>query len=80
MKVKDLIEKLKKLDGGLEVLCYSEDESLIGDDNGVKALDIVDVTETKLSVSRSQVGKVELSFSGTGSDRSFALVEITADL
>ncbi|MCB2427985.1 hypothetical protein [Methylophaga pinxianii] len=80
MKVKELIEKLSKLDGALEVLCYTEDPLLVGKSNLVKALDIADVSETKLEVSRNESGEVQLNFTGKESQRAFALIEITADL
>lgn len=80
MKVKDLMQKLSKLNGELEILCYTEDESLIADGEAVKALDIVDISETKLEVTRNDARKVQLKFTGTNIDRSYALIEITADL
>lgn len=80
MKVKELMQKLSKLNGELEILCYTEDELLIAAGEVVKALDIVDISETKLEVTRNDACKVQLKFTGTNADRSYALIEITADL
>jgi len=80
MKVKDLIQKLSKLNGELEILCYTEDESLVAGGEGVKALDILDISETKLKVTRNVDHKVQLKFTGSSADRAYALIEITSDL
>jgi hypothetical protein len=40
MKVKDLLEKLSKLDPNSDVICYSEDESLLLDGHMFRVLEI----------------------------------------
>lgn len=80
MKVKELIEKLQKLDGNLEVLFYTEDQALVSASEAVKALDLVGISETKLKLTRNNMGKVQLSFTGTSEERSYALFEITSDM
>jgi hypothetical protein len=43
MTVKDLIESLGKFDPDLEVLCCTEDDSLLPEGHGIRLLDILDV-------------------------------------
>lgn len=46
MKIRELQEKLAKLDPELEVVCYAEDQELVVRDRGFMLLDITDVGTT----------------------------------
>ena len=59
MKVADLVQKLKDLDPGMEVLCYTEDEGLLAKKSLFRLLDIesVEVSEAeRLRVDGPQLG------------------------
>jgi hypothetical protein len=43
MKVKQLMEQLAKLDGELEILCFTEDDGLVAPGYDYRLLDIEDV-------------------------------------
>jgi hypothetical protein len=40
MKIKDLLEKLSKIDPNADVICYTEDESLLLDGHMFRVLEI----------------------------------------
>jgi hypothetical protein len=79
MKVKELQEKLGKLDPNLEVVCYSEDEILQHLDRGFRLLDILAVSTTDGERARLDDGTPYLKL-GKGPDSStIALLEVTVD-
>lgn len=80
MKVKELLERLGKLDQNLEVLCYTEDEALTGEGNMIRALDITNVSQILLEATRHDSGEVQIKFSQKEPAKPYALFEITSDL
>jgi hypothetical protein len=47
LKVKELIEKLWKLDQEIDVLCYTEDSAFLPPGHGFRHLEIEDVNESE---------------------------------
>ncbi len=79
MKVKELQEKLSKLDPELEVICYSEDESLLPPNEAFRLLDILAVSTTNAEKDRLDDGTPYLKL-GKGTDSSvIAILEVTTD-
>jgi hypothetical protein len=79
MKVRELQEKLSKLDPNLEVICYTEDESLLPKNEAFRLLDILEVSTTNAERVRLDDSTPYLKL-GKGPDTSeIALLEVTAD-
>jgi len=72
MKVRELLEKLSKLDSELEVVCFSED-------NGSVCFDITSVSAAKVEKLRLEDGNPCLSFKMDELPESVAILEVTAD-
>lgn len=78
MRVAELIEKLRKLDPKLEVLCYTEDEALQSEGHLFKLLDIesVEVSEGE----RCRVDEVPTLKLGKGPEsEKLAILAVTGD-
>ena len=80
MKVKELIEKLNSMDPDLDVLCYTEDESLVGKENLGRALEVIEISRTDMEVSRNEDGVVQIKFTSSELSKPYVLFEITSDL
>ena len=74
MKVKELREELAKLDGELDVFCYSENDALVKNPQSVFCIEYV--SKSTITTSRSPDGFPLINFSGK---EEAAILEITAD-
>jgi len=77
MKVKELIEKLNSMPAELDIICYTEDESLVGPKNINRVLKIVDVTKTNLKIKRKD-DILRILFTTREQTEPFVLFEITS--
>lgn len=78
MRVEELLEKLKKLDSKLEVLCYTEDEELQSEGHMFKLLDIesVEISEgQRCRVDETPTVKIG---KGPGSEK-LVFINVTGD-
>ncbi len=79
MKVKELLEQLKQLDCGLEVLCYSEDSDLLTSKHAVRLLDITAVSTTEGEVIRGDDQIPFIKLGKTSLSQEYAVIEVTSD-
>jgi len=79
MKVRELQERLSKLDPELDVLCYSEDEKLLVEGRGFILLDILAVSTTEAERLRLDDGTPYLKFKKGPASETIATLEITSD-
>lgn len=79
MKVRELQEKLSKLDPEMEVVCYSEDEKLLVEDRGFILFDVFAVNTAEAERLRLDDGTPYLKFGKTSSATTIATLEVTAD-
>lgn len=77
MKVKDLLEKLSKLDPNLEIYCYEDGPVPIEGPNP-GPFDIVDASSVKVVMNRVS-GKPVISFGGDEATHGIAIIGITPD-
>lgn len=82
MKVKELIEKLQKLDPEKSISCYSADEGLRTDESPVQTFEIdkVSVVEAECIRLNGGSGKPWLKFGRTENSSTFFLLKITSDI
>jgi hypothetical protein len=78
MRVRELQEHLSKLDPGFEVLCYTEDEALVGEGNS-GFLDIEAVDTVKGERFRNDEGVPCIRFVQTALAESMVLLRVTSD-
>lgn len=79
MKVHDLIEHLQKFDPNLDVLCWSEDENLLGKKRGSATLDIVSVDCTEAEKVKSKDGRPNLRFKKSATSKKLVLLTVISD-
>lgn len=80
MKVRELQEKLSKLDPELEVVCYSEDEKLLVEGRGFILLDIMAVNTAEAERLRLEDGTPYLKFDIHAEEATaIATLEVTSD-
>lgn len=79
MKVKELIEQLKQIDPGLEVLCYSEDSNLLSPKHIFRLLDIVAVSTTDGEAARGNDQIPSLKLGKSSLSQKYAVIEVTSD-
>ena len=79
MKVKELIAKLQKLDQELEVLCYTEDDSLVFQNHGFRLFSIesIKVIEGEKKRGEDQIPTLNLE-KGPNSQK-YVIIEVTSD-
>lgn len=80
MKVRELQERLSKLDPQLEVVCYSEDEKLLAKGRGFILLDVLAVDTTEAERLRLDDGTPFLTFGKGPAASSVVTLEVTTDL
>jgi len=82
MKVKELIEKLQKLDPEQYVTCYSEDEGLQTNEGPIQIFEVQAVTEVEAESGRLNdgAGKPWLKFGKSDNSSKFVVLEITSDI
>lgn len=79
MKVRELQERLSKLDPGLDILCYSEHESLVSSGQMLRLLEIEDVSTTEAELVRLDDGTPYLRIGKSSSSATLALLEVGPD-
>jgi hypothetical protein len=79
MKVRELQEKLGKLDPELEVLCYSEDEKLLVEGRGFILFDVLAVNTAEAEQLRLDEGTPYLKFGRSPAATAIATLEVTSD-
>jgi hypothetical protein len=78
MKVRELIEKLEKLDPNLEILGYSEDEAIQRPGHGIRLFDVVTIEATNAIRSRDSERVPVITFDNENG-RQVAVLELTID-
>ena len=79
MKVRDLQEQLGELDPDLDVVCYSEDATLLAEGHGFVLFDILAVRTSEAERLRLRDQTPYLKFKSTEASGTIAIVEVTAD-
>lgn len=79
MKVKELIEKLQKLDQNLTVYVTCEDPDVVVPGYLVRPFVIGDISAVQVEVSRDKDNRPEISAAAAGEGLKYATLEITAD-
>lgn len=78
MKVRDVQERIAKLDPDLELVCYTEDDDLVGN-RGQLLFEILDIRAIQAERSRLADGKPALKFNGGPASEALAIMEMTSD-
>jgi hypothetical protein len=79
MKVSELIKELQKFDGNLDVLCSTEDESLISKNHVFRLLEITDISEIEAEKTRSEDGVASLKLEKTSYSQKHVIIDVTSD-
>lgn len=79
MKVKELIEKLQKLDQTLAVYVTCEDPDVVVPGYLVRPFVIDDISVTEIETSRDKDRRPEIVAAAAGEGQKCAILEITAD-
>lgn len=77
MKVRDLLDRLSKLDPNMNVLCRSEDEELFQDWDSSRLLEIQDVQVVNATVARDEDRIVRASYSDGPEASKTVFLELT---
>jgi hypothetical protein len=76
MKLCELRERLTDLDPNLEVLCYTEDSSLVGPGRTFLLLDIQAVSTPRAERTESGDGAPYLTFGKSAASKEFVVLEL----
>ena len=79
MKVKDLIEELQKLDGDMDVLCYTEDEDFLAKGQLFRLLEIEDVDTVHGENARDADGVPTLKLGRSPKSELIATLNVSGD-
>lgn len=79
MKVKELIEKLQKLDQNLAVYVTCEDPEVVGPNYFVRPFVIEDVSVVEIELTRDKNHRPEIAATAAGEGQKCATLEVTAD-
>lgn len=79
MTVRELQEKLSKLNPDLPVVCVSEDEKLLSERQIFRLLDIISVDVTEAEMCRLDDGTPYLKFGKSEACREIAFLDVTID-
>ena len=79
MKVRQLIDKLKHFDEELDVLCYSEDGSLLPPKHTFRLFEINDVNNVEGEKLRGDDLVPSLKIGHSGLSEGHVIIDITAD-
>lgn len=79
MKVKELQEQLNKLDPDLDILGYSEDESILNSGRSFVVFDIVAIDKHEAERLRLEDETPYLKFERGPASKPIAILEITSD-
>lgn len=78
MKVKDLIEQLKKLDPNLLVLAACEDEDVVVPGYFVRPFEVAEVSVTSVEIDWDDEGRRTMCAVPAEDGQKFAVIEITS--
>lgn len=79
MKVKDLINKLEKLEPEMDVLCYiEEDEEIFKDGHFFRFLSITNVSTAKGERTRGEDGVASMKFKRSDISEEIVTLEVTS--
>ena len=78
MKVKDLIEELKKLDPNLQVLAACEDEGVVVPGHFVRPFEITEVSAVSVEIEWDDEGRRTMCAVPAEDGQQFAVIEITS--
>lgn len=79
MKVRELMEKLSKLDPDLTVAAYTEDPDLLAEGHMTRVLEASDVTEIEGEIRREDSGYLSIKFGSGPRSTKWALIDVTTD-
>lgn len=79
MKVRELQEELSRLDPGMEVVCYSEDEKLLAEGRGFILLDVTAVDTREAERLRLDDGTPYLKFGKSPTASDIVILEVTTE-
>jgi hypothetical protein len=79
MKVRELQERLGRLDPELDMLCYCEDEKLISKGRGFVLLEIAAISTAEAESLRLSDGTPYLKFDKSPMSAPLAILEVTSD-
>jgi len=77
MKVRELIEKLQKLDGNLDVICSTEDENLLAKNHLFRLLEITSVDVTEGEKHKGSDGLASLKLGQSSLSQKHVIIEVT---
>jgi hypothetical protein len=80
MKVKDLIEELKKLDQNLQVLAACEDEGVVVPGYFVRPFEVTEVSAVSVEIEQDDAGRRTMCAVPAEDGQKFAVIEITSVL
>lgn len=80
MKVKELIQKLEKLDKDLDILCYTEDEDLQTKNSSFKVFEIDELNVIEGERIRLSDETPSIKIEKTQYSKKIVLLEITSDV
>ncbi|WP_416243257.1 hypothetical protein ACLSSQ_16290 [Azospira sp. APE16] len=79
MKVQDLIKKLQELDGELDVICSTEDESLCPSGHLLRLLMITEVDVVEAEEVRGEDGIASFKLGRSCAAKEHAVIGVTGD-
>lgn len=79
MKVKELLEQLRRFDPELDVLCCSEDEGLLAPNHHFRLLDICSVSTVEGEKVRGEDGIPSMKLGKTPHSQPHAVIDVTVD-
>ena len=79
MKVKELIAQLSAIDPELNILCYSEDESLVSGKNLIRLLEIDNVDVAEGEISRDDNGELQIKIGKGPHSSPVAFINVMVD-
>ena len=79
MNVRELISRLNKYDPDMEVLAYSEDESLLKSGRGFIVFHVQDVADTQGEMTRLKDNTPSMKFGRSPSSKDYVTLDITAE-
>lgn len=79
MKVKDLIDKLSTLDPNLDLVCYSEDESLLVEGQNFKIMEMESVECIHAEKLRDELRRPTLKIGKSEGSAKLAILNVISD-
>jgi hypothetical protein len=79
MKVKELIQKLQKLDAEIDIVLYTEDEIFSAKNHSFRLLEIASIEVSDAEKVRTENGLPYLKFGQSSSSRKHAVLVVTGD-